>query len=64
MFGMKSNSLKRLIKDKVMSKNRKQPGDFIRKVKQINRQSDLIPMFSFAGPFYLTVRSAVCIILI
>ena len=30
------------------------PGDFVTKVKQINSQSDLIWMSSFAGPFYLT----------
>ena len=41
-----------------------EPGDFITKVKQVNSQSDLISMSSFAGPFYLTVRSSVCIILI
>ena len=40
------------------------PGDFITKVKQINSQSDLISMSSFAGPSYLTIRSCVCIILI
>ena len=30
------------------------PGDFTMKVKQINSQSDLILMSSFAGPSYLT----------
>ena len=40
------------------------PGDFITKVKQVNSQSDLISMSSFAGPSYLTIRSFVCIILI
>ena len=34
------------------------------KVKQINSQSDLIWMSSFAGPSYLTIRSSVYIILI
>ena len=33
------------------------PGDFVTKVKQINSQSDLIWMTSFAGPSYLTIRS-------
>ena len=33
-------------------------------MKQINSQSDLISMSSFAGPSYLTIRSPVCIILI
>ena len=33
-------------------------------MKQINSQSDLISMLSFAGPSYLTIRSSVCIILI
>ena len=36
-------------------------GDFVAKVKQISSQSDLIPMSSFAGPSYLTIRSSVCI---
>ena len=41
------------------------PGDnIIMKVKQVNSQSDLISVSSFAGPFYLKVRSSVCIILI
>ena len=40
------------------------PGDFIMKVKQINSQSDLISMSSFAGLSYLTIRFSVCIILI
>ena len=40
------------------------PGDFITKVKQINSQSDLISMSSFAGPSYLTTWSSICIILI
>ena len=35
-----------------------------KKVKQINSQSDLIWMMSFAGPSYLTIRSSVYIILI
>ena len=39
------------------------PGDFVKKVKQINNQSDLISMSSFAGPSYLTIRSSVYIIL-
>ena len=39
------------------------PGDLVTKVKQINSQSDLIWMTSFAGPSYLTVRSSVYIIL-
>ena len=38
------------------------PGDFATKVKQINSQSDLIWMSSFAGPSYLTIRSSVYII--
>ena len=42
----------------------KHPGDFITKVTQINSQSDLISMSSFAGPPYLTIRSSVSIILI
>ena len=33
------------------------PGDFITKVKQINSQSDIISMSSFAGPSYLSTRS-------
>ena len=37
------------------------PGDFVTKVKQINSQSDLILMSSFAGPSYLTIRSSVYI---
>ena len=40
------------------------PGDFATKVKQINSQSGLIWMSSFAGPSYLTIRSSVYIILI
>ena len=40
------------------------PGDFVTNVKQINSQSDLIPMSTFAGPSYLTIRSSVCMILI
>ena len=40
------------------------PGDFLTKVKQVNSQSDLISMSSFAGPSYLTIRSCICIILI
>ena len=40
------------------------PDDFATKVKQINSQSDLIWMSSFAGPSYLTIRSSVYIILI
>ena len=40
------------------------PDDFIMKVKQINSQSDLISMSSFAGLSYLTIRFSVCIILI
>ena len=40
------------------------PDDFITKVKQINSQSDLISMSSFAGLSYLTIRFSVCIILI
>ena len=42
----------------------KEPGDFATKVKQINSQSDLIWMSSFAGPSYLTMSSSVYIILI
>ena len=45
-------------------KNALRPGDFATKVKQINSQSDLIWMLSFAGPSYLTIRSSVHIILI
>ena len=37
------------------------PGDFVTKVKQINSQSDLTSMLSFAGPSYLTIRSSVYI---
>ena len=40
------------------------PGDFITKLKQVNNQSDLISMSSFAGPSYLTIRSSVRIILL
>ena len=40
------------------------PGDFITKVKQINSQSDLISMSTFAGLSYLTIRLSVCTILI
>ena len=40
------------------------PSDFATKVKQINSESNLIYMSSFAGPSYLTVRSSVYIILI
>ena len=40
------------------------PGDFVSNVKQINNQSDLIWMTSFAGPSYFTIRSSVYIILI
>ena len=40
------------------------PGDFATTVKQINSQSDLIWMSSFAGPSYLTIMSSVYIILI
>ena len=38
------------------------PCDFVTKVKQINSQSDLISMSSFAGSCYLIVRSSVYII--
>ena len=40
------------------------PGGFATKVKQINSQSNLICMSSFAGPGYLTIRSSVYIVLI
>ena len=40
------------------------PSDFVTKVKQINSQSDLIWMTSFAAPSYLTIRSSANIILI
>ena len=40
------------------------PGDFATIVKQINSQSDLIWMSSFAGPSDITIRSSVHIILI
>ena len=40
------------------------PGDLVTKVKQIDGQSDLIWMTSFAGPSYLTIRSSVYSILI
>ena len=40
------------------------PGDFVTEVKQINSQSDLIWITSFAGLSYLTIRSSVNIILI
>ena len=39
------------------------PGDLVTKVKQINGQSDLIWMTSFAGSSHLTIRSSVYIIL-
>ena len=42
----------------------KYPGDFVTNVTQINSQSDLISMLSFAGPSYLTIRPYVCMILI
>ena len=44
--------------------HKKYPADFVPKVKQINSQSDLISMSSFAGLSYLTIRSFVSIILI
>ena len=50
------------MKDKKMKLHK--PGDFVTKVKQINSQSDLIWMTSFAGTSYLTIRSSVDIILI
>ena len=37
------------------------PGDSVTKVKQINSQSDLISMSSFADLSYLTIRSSVYI---
>ena len=40
------------------------PSDFVKIVRQINSQSDLTSMSSFAGPSYLTVRSSLHIILI
>ena len=40
------------------------PDDFVTNVKQINSQTDLTSMSSFAGPSYLTVRSSLCIILV
>ena len=40
----------------------KYPGDFVTKVKQINNQSDLIWISSFAGLSYLTIKSSVHII--
>ena len=40
-----------------------QPGDFVMNVKQINSQSNLTSMTSFAGPSYLTIKSSVYIIL-
>ena len=40
------------------------PGDFVTNVKQINSQSDLTWMSSFACPSYVTVRSSLYIILI
>ena len=40
-----------------------QPGNFVMNVKQINSQSNLTSMTSFAGPSYLTIRSYVYIIL-
>ena len=51
-------------KFKQFENNTDPPGDFIAKVKQINSQSDLISMSSFADPSYLTIRPFVCIILI
>ena len=47
-----------------LNQRRKFPGDVGTKVKQINGQSDLIYMSSFAGKFYLTIKSSVYIILI
>ena len=40
------------------------PGDSVTNVKQIESQSDLASMSSFADPSHLTVRSSLCIILI
>ena len=40
------------------------PADFVTFVKQINSQSDLIPMLTFAGLSYLAIRSSVYINLI
>ena len=42
------------------------PGNFVTKVKQMNSQLDLIPIWKFCwpGPSYLTIRSSVYIILI
>ena len=42
--------------------HKRQPGDFVKNVRQINSQSDLTSMSSFAGPSYLTVRSSLYII--
>ena len=42
----------------------RKPGDLVTNVTQINSQSDLISISSFAGPSYLTIRSSLCIILI
>ena len=53
-----------LVKENLSDKVYSYPGDFVSKVKQINSQSDLIWMRSFAGPCYLTIKSSVCIILI
>ena len=44
--------------------NKFAPGDFVTNVKQINSQSDLTSISSFAGPSYFTVRSSLYTILI
>ena len=49
---------------KVSTKSMCYLGDFVTLVKQINSESDLILMSTFAGPSYFTVRSSVFIILI
>ena len=53
-YGSRGPKLKEFAKDFY-------PGDFVTNVKQINIQSDLISLSSFAGPFHLTIRSSVYI---
>ena len=40
----------------ILNKKSNKPGDFVTNMKQINSQSDLTSMSSFASPSYLTVR--------
>ena len=51
-----------VIKQAIHGMNEIYPGDFVTNMKQINGQSYLISMSSFAGPSYLSIRSSVCMI--